>query len=448
MNIKKIIALAVCIILVAVCSGCSLDFFSVESLLAPPVQSGKNGEVQKAFNTLMKDTKLQLKSPVSGDYQTAFVLYDLNADGIDEAFVFYSDASSLESTVRMALLECVDNEWMISSDIKGAGSGVFDISFNDLDGDGLCEIFVSWSLFDSKITRVVSVYEPMVKNDGVFELVSIGSEYCNTKCFVDFNGDQKKDLVVVYLDDTAEIQKSVLRFFSLSPEKQLVKYSEINIDSSITSVEAISDDVIKSGDKAYARIFIDCLKNEKMMFTDMVYWDSVTAKPVRAFTEPYLTTARNSSILCRDIDNDGKIEIPVVTTLKGDQKQFSLTDYDNVYTFTLLNWIDVVGDKDRAHIQTIYNPLDGYMLKFPWNGRMSVRYDSVQEALLFCEWNELSRSYGDELFSIAFREDKDETPYGELLYECDEGAFYYEITEDGADFGITEDILVSSFIKI
>lgn len=447
MNFKKIIAIIMTLILVVMCSGCSLDFFSVESLLSPPVQSGKNGEVQKAFNTLMKDTKVQLKTPASGDYQTAFVLFDINGDGIDEAFVFYSDAS-VESTVRMALLECLDDEWMISSDIKGAGSGVFDICFNDLDGDGLSEIFVSWSLFDSKITRIVSVYEPALTNDGVFSLESIGNEYCSTKSFLDFNSDLKNDLVVVYLDDTGETQKSLLRFFSLSPEKQLVKYSEVNIDSSVTSVEAITSDVIRAGDNSYARVFVDCLKNEKMMFTDMVYWDTEKSRPVRAFAEPYLTTARSSKILCRDIDNDGNIEIPAVTTLKGDPKQFSLTDYDNVYTFTLLNWLDVKGDNHKENIQTLYNPLDNYMLKFSWNGEISIRYDSVQTALLFCVWNESSQTYGDELFSIAYRGGKDDAPYGEVLYECDEGVYYYEITKIGTNYGITEEVLISSFIKM
>ena len=447
MKLKKIISLGLIVVLVIMCSGCSLDFFSVESLLAPPVQSGKNGELQEAFNTLMKDEKVQLKTPASGDFQSAFVLYDINNDDTDEAFVFYSDAS-VESTVRMALLEIVDDEWMISADIKGAGSGVFEINFNDLDGDGLCEIFVSWSLFDNKITRVVSVYEPTLSADKTFSLEVIGNEYFNTKSFLDFNGDLKNDLVVVYLDDTAEVQKSLLRFFSLSPDKQLVKYSEISIDSSIVSVESIKNDVIKSGESSYARLFIDCLKNEKTMFTDMVYWDAEQSMPVRAFAEPNLTTARNSKTYCRDIDNDGYIEIPVITTLKGDPKQFSLTDYDNVYTFTLLNWIDVKGDTNKENLQTLYNPLDGYLLKFSWNGKISVRYDSIQSALLFCVWNEATKTYGDELFSIAFRDGKDDAPYGELLYECDEGVYYYEITKIGTNYGITEDVLISSFIKM
>ena len=78
---KRIISLAVIVILIMTCSGCSLNFFSVESLITPPTQSGKNGEVQKAFNELMKDTKFQLKAPVAGDYQTSFVLLDINSDG-------------------------------------------------------------------------------------------------------------------------------------------------------------------------------------------------------------------------------------------------------------------------------------------------------------------------------------------------------------------------------
>ena len=52
------------------------------------------------------------------------------------------------------------------------------------------------------------------------------------------------------------------------------------------------------------------------------------------------------------------------------------------------------------------------------------------------------------MFSIAFRDGKDDAPYGELLYECDEGVYYYEITKIGANYGITEDVLISSFIKM
>ena len=132
MKIKKITALCITVVMLLLCSGCSLNFFSVESLMSPPAQSGRNGEVEAAFKKLMSEKTVQLRSPASGEYQTAFVLFDVNHDGSEEAIVFYTD-SSIDASVRMAFLECINDTWMISADIKGAGSSVYDVTFSDLD---------------------------------------------------------------------------------------------------------------------------------------------------------------------------------------------------------------------------------------------------------------------------------------------------------------------------
>ncbi len=447
MKIKRIISLVIAVGLLISCSGCSLNLFSVESLLSPPVQDGENGEIQKAFNELMKDKVIQLKTPVSGDYQSSFVLYDLNGDKIDEAMVFYSD-SSVDGSVRMCLLEsCNDDEWTLVADVKGAGSGVSDISFNDLDGNGTDEIFVSWSLYDSKTTKIVSIYES-VKGRGGSVLESLGNEYCNSKSFADFNGDLKNDLVLIYLDDSAAVQKSFLRLFSLSAKNELVKYAEVQLDSAITSIAAITHDVIRDDGKPYSRLFLDCNKNDRTIFTEMVYWDEEKSSPVKALEEPSVTTARSANVLCRDIDSDGNIEIPVVAKLDGDEKQLSVTDYDLVYTFTLLEWKNEKGDKSEIDVITLLNPLDMYIFDFPWNGEITVKYDSTRKALLFVEWSESENSFGEELFSIAYREGKSKNKYGALISEDDDGAYYYRITEHGKDFGITEKTIKNSFTKI
>ena len=92
MKFYRYLSLLVVVLIIVTCfSGCSLNFFSVESLLSPPSQSGENGEIQKVFKELMKDKTVQLKSPTSGDYQSPFVFYDIDSDGIDEVFVFYSE---------------------------------------------------------------------------------------------------------------------------------------------------------------------------------------------------------------------------------------------------------------------------------------------------------------------------------------------------------------------
>ncbi|MBO5066386.1 MAG: hypothetical protein J6D06_09760 [Clostridia bacterium] len=444
---KKIIGLLLAASLLLTCSGCSLNFFSVESLLSPPMQSGKNGEVQEAFNTLMKKEKIQLKTPLAGDYQTSFVLFDVNDDQNDEAFIFYTDAS-VDASVRMAFLQCIDNEWQIAADIKGGGNGVYDIAFSDMNNDGLSEIFVSWSLFDSKVKKITGVYLPAMSENGVLTLKSLGSEYCDARGFVDFNGDTEKDFVVVYHDDTGDTQKTFLRLFSLSKSYELVKYGEIPLDSAITSVSRIQSDVISINGDKITRLFIDCQKSEKMIFTEMVYWNSELSVPVRAISKPSLSNTRSYKVSSMDVDGDGLLEIPVITSLAGDEKQFSVSYYDEVYTFTLLEWKNLKGDNDNQTLKTLSNPLDEYLLLFPWEGEVSVKYDSVRDALVYYEWKESEHEYGDELFAIAQRDSDEKFENNNILYKDDNTAYFFEITQQGVSFGVTADLLKQNFIKI
>ena len=113
--IKKIISIVLILCILFVCSGCSLNFFSVESLMSPPHQEGKYGEVEKVFKKLMADKSPQLKTPVYGDYQTAYILKDVDANGIEEAFVFYTE-TAVDANVRMALLEYINDSWVVAAD--------------------------------------------------------------------------------------------------------------------------------------------------------------------------------------------------------------------------------------------------------------------------------------------------------------------------------------------
>ncbi len=446
---KKFIAVIALLVLVLTCSGCSLNLFSVDSLITPPEQSGKNGQVQKAFNSLMKDTKVQLKTPVYGEYQTSFVLLDINNDGVEEAFVFYTDSSSAEGSVRMAFMECVDDDWFISSDIKGAGNGVYDVEFVDLNRDGYSEVLVSWSLLDSKTTRIVSVFE--IADGGNHKLVlnSLGNEYCNAKTVLDFNNDGADDLLLIYLDDTGAVQKSFLRMFTLNANNQMIKYGETVLDSAIASISTIQSDIATIGGQQTVRLFVDCAKNDRTIFTEGVYWDSRLLVPTRLFTEPSVTNLRNSLLTCKDIDNDGLLEIPTTTKLYGDENTLTVKTETDMYTLSLLLWEGAPGDNNHKSFITLLNPLDYYLFIFEWGSSVTVKYDSLREALIFCEWNEEEKKTGDELFSITHRESLAENEIlGELLAETEKGVYYYQITEKGIDFGITDEIVSSSFIKI
>ena len=448
MKLKKAMALLLCIIMVLFCSGCSLNFFSVESLLSPPSQSGKNGEVEKAFKKLMAEKTIQLRTPQSGDYQTAFVLFDINGDSQEEAIVFYTD-SAIDTSVRMSFMECINDTWMICADVKGAGSNVFDLSFSDMDNDGIYEIFVGWSLFDTKTAKIVSVYEVVAGEKGVFNLDTLGNEYYYSKSITDFNGDEKDDLALVYIDDTGETQKSYFRCFSLSDSNEFVKYSDIKLDSNISSVTKIQYDPVRHKGEDCKRVFIDCLKTETSMFTEMLYWDTDDLKIVRNIKNPVSTTLRSPKIYCRDIDGDGLLEIPSNTKLNGDENLLSVKKSSEQFTFTMLEWLNCVGDKSEGSINTLFNPIDLYLYRVTRVNDVTVYYDALGQALKFCLWDGEEELVKDELLSISFRPENDEASVkGDKLLKTESGTFYFNITSYGEDFGITDEGVKSSFIII
>ena len=448
MKFKKATALLMCIVMVLLCSGCSLNFFSVESLLSPPSQSGKNGEVEKAFKKLMAEKTIQLRTPQSGDYQTAFVLFDVNGDSQEEAIVFYTD-SAIDTSVRMSFLECVNDTWMICADVKGAGSNVFDLSFSDMDNDGIYEILVGWSLFDTKTAKIVSVYEVTAGEKGVFTLNTLGNEYYYSKSITDFNGDEKDDLALIYLDDTGETQKSYFRCFSLSEGNEFVKYSDIKLDSNISSVAKIQYDTVRYKGENCKRVFIDCLKTETSMFTEMLYWDTEDLKIVRNIKNPVSTTLRSPKIYCSDIDGDGLLEIPSNTKLNGDENLLTVKKSGEQFTFTMLEWLNCVGDKSEGSINTLFNPIDLYLYRVTRVNDVTVYYDALGQALKFCLWDKENKLVKDELLSISFRPENGETAVkGEKLLKTESGTFYFDITSYGEDFGITDEGVKSSFIII
>lgn len=448
MKVKKITAIVVAMVMLLLCSGCSLNFFSVESLMSPPAQSGRNGEVEAAFKKLMSEKTVQLRGPASGEHQTAFILFDINSDGSEEAIVFYTD-SSIDASVRMAFLECINDTWMISADIKGAGSGVYDVAFSDLDNNGFFEILVGWSLFDSKTSKILSVYEVSEGNNGVFSLNALGNEYYNHKALTDFNGDDNEDIVLVYLDDSGEVQKSSFRCFTLSGNGQFVKYGDVNLDSSISFVSKIQFDSVTIRGNECKRIFIECVKNELSMFTEMIYWDAEDLKPVRREKKPSSSTLRSSKIYCRDIDGDGLLEIPSNTTLLGDENLLTVKRVDVQYTFTMLEWLNCYGDKSEGNVKTLFNPINVYLYRVTRANDITVYYDTLNQALKICLWDKDEKLVKEELLSIYFRGEKDDTSVkGKRLYKNESGTFYYEITTHGEDFGITDEGVKASFIIV
>lgn len=455
MKFKRFITILLVGMLLLTSSGCSLNFFSTDALLKPPSLSGKSGEVQEAFNKLMSGKNVQLKTPTKGEFKSSFILADFDGDAEEEALVFYTD-SSTDTSVRIAVFDCVKGTWVLAADIKGSGSDVYDVSFPDLDGDTSPEIVIGWSLFDNKLTKLLTVYKvEKEQKSNTFKVETLANEYFNSKAFIDLNANGVKDLILVYLDDAGEVQNSYFRAFSLEENVGIVKFSELLLDSSISSVSDIKHDLITRGEGEFVRIFIDCLKSDTSMFTEVIFWDLTILKATRVVSESSKNTLRNAKIYSQDIDNDSNLEVPVTTKFFSEKIDSTVVISGTVYNFTMIEWLNVTGDHSSETIKTIHNPIHSYLFRFSWDDNVTVNYDKIENQTNFCFWNEDTKEIEDILFSIKFIEKSAVArEYDELnddslvLTETEFGTFYYEITSYGEEFGVTDELIKSAFIII
>ena len=143
------------------------------------------------------------------------------------------------------------------------------------------------------------------------------------------------------------------------------------------------------------------------------------------------------------------LEIPSNTKLNGDENLLTVKRVSTQYTFTMLEWLNCFGDKSEGNINTLFNPIDSYLYRITRVNDVTVYHDALSQSLKFCLWSSEEELVKDELLSIAFRAENDETDVnGKKLLTTDLGTFYYEITPYGEDFGITDEGVKSSFIII
>lgn len=447
-NAFKALSLVLIFITVFCMSGCSLNFFSIESMLSPPRLHGKNGEVQKAFYELMSAKNIKLKTPAKGDFKSSFILRDLNGNGEEEALVFYSD-SGVDTSVRLCLLESVNDTWVIASDIKGMGSGVYGVEFCDFNNDGKTEILVGWSLFENKSARSVCAYSIEDGDNGVLTLKALLNEYYTSHIVADLDNNGLDDLIILYLDDTAEQPKTYFRAFSFTGGSEMFKFSELNLDSAAISVAGINSDTVKVENNDVTRIVIDFYKTENSVFTEVVHWNKSKLKSVNVIKNASVTTVRNSGVLTDDIDHDGKYEVPVPEKVNINDGEISAKVGKETYSFVKFKWLNVYGDVSEGNVYTVYNPVHNYLFKISNDNKMTVRFDIYRNALVFYDWNFAVNNVGQELFSVSYFENNAPADTSGLiqLFTGENGKYYYSITEKGETvYKITENYVKSSFI--
>lgn len=438
-NIISVSLIATCFLFLL--SSCkSSDFIKpVDTLLSPPLYHEEYKSLVNAFREKVSKNAV-FCTPRNGEYRSAITIEDLDGDNENEALIFYKD--EIESSVaKMHYFNIVNGEWVSRSDLSGYGNEVEKILISDMDGDGNRELIVIWRVSGVSSSNIMSVYKTSNSLDRYKEL---SNETCSVCELADLDGDSKDELFYINQTTSSGVVQRIARAVRLSGDS-IVIMGEAKIDPNISSYVSVKTE--KASGESPLRFYIDALKGETQMITELIYWDAVKSQLCAPFldvnTMSNNETLRENSLLSTDINNDGIIDIPVQGRVMYD---------DGANRIYLTKWIDYSSEEPVTVVNAVVNFADGYMINLSEDEAETtgiINYTS-QNCWVVCKIDK----YGTqtELYSIlnvtAERWADDEFKAYFSVLESDDNVICAYITEKGINSGITQEYLKSKITKI
>ena len=379
---KRVIAAAIAVLMLL--TGCSSVSGDVSDLMTPPKLTAEQQAIEKALDGYLGYNKYTLQYPREGDYRSAFILHNLDADSEQEAVAFYSLSSESAGT-HIMILKKIRGKWQRKSEISNSGSEVDKIDFGDYYGRGYDEFAVAWTELSST-NLGVSIYDLNGNKH------SIKGTFTQMKT-VDLDGDNKSDLIMLRLDRTVRTATATL--FACRNDA-MVPVSSTYLDSTVSSYAAIY--ATKTDGKN--SVYIDGNKGQHGMETEVLTWANgkISSPSFDASTGTVKPEfIRDVTVPCRDIDGNGSLDIPSATVLPGYSDK---TDYDK--KLWLINWLPFsAGSLGRSVRSCVINSSEGYYFIYPdkWGGAVTVDNAIGDNSWSFRLWD--GSKMTDTLFSIS-----------------------------------------------
>lgn len=429
-------------------SSCSSVSFikPVGSLLTPPLYYPEYEELVEAFK-LTAGADIQFCIPYEGDYNSAFVVENIDSDEDDEALIFSKDEK--DSVAKMHYFNSENGEWELVGEFSGYGNSVRNVTVSDLDNDGTAELIVVWSTSGVSTGDIMSVYR---KNPTELLFKEIANEVCLISDVLDIDSDNFNEIFYISQSNSGNAVQKTAKVLKLSSGNSVVIMGETKLDPNISSYASLKAE--KASENSPMKIYVDALKGERQMITEMIYWDSEKS----ALVAPWLDketltnniTLRYEPVECADINNDGKIDIPVQMEFG-----FSKTEHDQLESekLYLTAWINYEEDKAFVVSNTLINLNDGYVITLTEEevNSIGVRAYNQKNCWVVYIRDEL-KDTNEAIFSVI-KIDKnnwDEEKFNSYIpiAEKNNGVVCVYITEAGKDLGITEETIRNKIARL
>lgn len=364
MRVKRIAMTALLACTIFFFSGCNLVSLNLDTVLSPPKLTDEQKQIYDALVEQV-GSNIQLKYPKSGEYRSAFVIYDINGDGEEEALVFYQpDAnSSTGANLRVNVLKKdKEGNWRSTYEIAGEGSDVDKLMFANLGyGEEETSIIIGYSSTGGteKHFKIYNYTESGRLEGNIYE-----ESYSLLDLLPD-NGEGKERLFFVSTSQETGTAQPTGKLLNCSGTAFQVT-AEIRMNRNVTEYVSVSHNQFEN----VTSIYIDGLEGGSVMCTEViVYRDGMISNPLLE-AEQLETTQRAAGIYCRDIDLDGNVEIPTQEYMPG----YSASSREAFY---VTGWKSYHPESQEFYLktQTYLNSNDGYALELPeaWIGHVTAK---------------------------------------------------------------------------
>lgn len=375
---KKILLLALSVLLIFSLCGCDAVTFNVIELMSPPKATGEKAAIQELIDT-EAGSGYTLKYPQSGSYRSAITTMDYDADGVEEAIAFYLPAGEAQ-TIHLLIMDNVDGVWTTVGNHTSKSTTVDRLLFTDLDSDGVSEIIVGWNTYNTLI-KDLSVY--LTDNGTSTELVS-ETQYSELLCS-DFTGNGKEELLLLSLH-TADKPAAASLVTLNDTKNSLYAISTASINGEVVSFAKIQTGEVFYGQQGAVIDGITTTGTTNTYTTQIVYYSEYFASlQVVSFSgdSPTSQAERSYAVLSEDIDGDGIIEIPNTFKLRIDNIQTEAVPAALIY------WCEYSATGNMSINETqVTSLVYGLRLTVPdkWGDSYTAYVNYSTNELTFYEW--------------------------------------------------------------
>ena len=376
MRKKRWLQFLVCAVLCVLLAGCETmmpfaEKAQVEELLRAPRLSGDYGALQTALNDWLGESA-QLKYPMRGELLSPFVLQDLDGDGQQDAAVLYTTAQT--ANVCVAILQRDDaGNWKVRQSVEGLADTVENVSLAQLQTGASCQLVVGYTAAQDDHYLAVYSYEGGT-------LSTILEQQYEQYLVEDITGGGNQDLILMSTQEDGSVQIELLTVDKDGGFQQMT-VTGLSADkfSGCASVAAgrgadgrhylVLDGWTGISGNNLASVLLRFDEDTQQMVP------SSKISSDRLYTE----SLRNvSSLVSRDLDGDGIVEIPTQPDEAG------LLNMSQSRRMDFIVWMDYTSIHPEKSFGLLDEETNCYIeLPTEWEGNLkltdSEQYDGAVE---------------------------------------------------------------------